>query len=291
MLNLLLAKPILAAKQVLIKTLWDKFYKQHHRSPQLVIYQIGEDDASSVYIKHKKAFCEANQILCHVRHLAATVILTEVLTVITESNADPLIDGILVQLPLPSHLDKLQVLNAISPQKDVDALTSPWYASLAKGQTDLILPATCASFQAFIDFYQIQLRSKNVLIIGTGLIAGRPIGLYCLNQEATVQFANKATKNLLCLTKNADIIVIAIGVANFLTCAMVKPTAIIFDVGINRFNNLNTSQIVGDVDIDSFQNNLFDGHITPVPGGIGPLTITCLVINLLQLGLNVNVTK
>ena len=202
--------------------------------------------------------------------MPTTATQEEVLAVVAELNHDPEVDGILVQLPLPAQINEEAVLLAVDPKKDVDGFHPMNLGKLWSGQPELV-PATAAGIMRLLADYHIQVEGQNVLIIGRSLIVGRPLAGLFLAADATVTIAHSHTKNTLELARQADIVVAAIGQANFVTADFIKPGAVVIDVGTNRIDG----HLVGDVEYATVGQQA--GFITPVPGGVGPMTIAALL--------------
>lgn len=229
----------------------------------LAIISVGEYEASSRYIKQKNIKAEELGIDCYNYHFDVTT-EEKLISLINELNNDDKVDGIIVQLPLPSYLDKDKILNSISPLKDIDGLR----------KDSLFIPCTPKGILDLIKYYNINLVNKNILIIGRSNLVGMPLYNIFKSNDLNVNLAHSKTKNIVNLTRNADIIIIAIGRSNYLKSDMIKDNVIIFDVGINVINN----KLYGDVDFESVKNKV--SMITPVPGGIGPMTVYELFDNL-----------
>jgi methylenetetrahydrofolate dehydrogenase (NADP+)/methenyltetrahydrofolate cyclohydrolase len=236
---------------------------------------VGDDPASAVYVRNKHKACLAVGMNSYQIALPATISQDELISKIEELNADPLVDGILVQLPLPAHISEIAVTKAILPEKDVDAFHSENVGKIMIGKYDF-LPCTPAGIVRLLDFYNISVEGKSCVVIGRSNIVGKPMALLLLERNGTVTVCHSKTKNLKEITKAADIIIVAIGKPRFLTADMVKAGAVIVDVGINRGDD---GKLVGDVDFEAVSE--VASYITPVPGGVGPMTITMLLENTL----------
>ena len=244
--------------------------------PGLVVILVGEDPASQVYVRNKVAACEKAGFYSDKIVYAPDVAPQVVLDKIAELNADPKIHGILVQLPLPKHFDSDVVLEAIAPEKDVDGFHAENVGALMQGQPRFI-PCTPYGVMKFFEDAGIDLKGKEAVVIGRSNIVGKPMAMLLLHAGATVTVCHSQTKDLLFHTQRADILVAAIGRPRFVTAAMVKPGAVVIDVGINR---LPDGKLCGDVDFESVSE--VASAITPVPGGVGPMTITMLLGNTLE---------
>lgn len=241
----------------------------------LMVILVGNDPASQVYVASKEKACKRAGIASITKLLDENVSQKEVIQVIKEANNDNTIHGILLQLPLPKHLNEHEIINQILPEKDVDGLTNENQGKLFSGQRTII-PATPKGVMTIIKHYHIELSGKNAIVVGRSILVGKPMSMLLLHENATVTMAHSRTKNLKEITKKADIIVSAVGKNNFITSDMVKPEAVVIDVGINRVQG----KIVGDVDFMEVSEIV--GYITPVPGGVGPMTIASLLENVVE---------
>lgn len=246
------------------------------RRPGLAVILVGDDPASAVYVRNKVAACEATGIRSIMDRYGADLSEAALLGRIAELNADPSVHGILVQMPLPRHIDSHRVIEAIDPAKDVDG-----YSVLSAGQTLTGLPGLrpCTPFgcMKLIESTGQSLRGKHAVVIGRSNTVGKPMALLLLQAHATVTICHSATPDIGAHTRQADIVVAAVGRAGTVTAGMVKPGAIVIDVGINRGPD---GKLCGDVDFEAVRE--VAGWITPVPGGVGPMTITMLLANTLQ---------
>ena len=241
--------------------------------PGLAVVVVGSDPASAVYVRNKhKATLEAGMNSYQIE-LAESISEEELLLKIDELNRDSKVNGILVQLPLPAHISEKRITDAISPKKDVDAFHPQNVGKILIGDYDF-LPCTPAGVIRLLDFYGIEIEGKRCVVIGRSNIVGKPMAHLLLERNGTVTVCHSKTQNLSEITASADIIVAAIGKARFLTADMVKPGAVVIDVGINRNAD---GRLVGDVDFDEVSK--VASYITPVPGGVGPMTITMLLEN------------
>ncbi|MDT2813875.1 bifunctional methylenetetrahydrofolate dehydrogenase/methenyltetrahydrofolate cyclohydrolase [Vagococcus carniphilus] len=241
------------------------------RLPKLVVILIGEDVGSQVYVRNKEAAAKKIGFHSQVDRLPETTSEEELLKRITQYNEDQQIDGILVQLPLPKHIDEERVLLAIDASKDVDGFHPLNMGKLFIGQPDK-LPCTPYGIMELLRANDIEIAGKNAVIIGRSNIVGKPMAQLLLMADATVTITHSRTKNLKNITQNADIIVVAIGQAEFLTADYIKEGAVVIDVGMNRHEN---GHLVGDVNFENVSPKA--SYITPVPGGVGPMTITMLM--------------
>ena len=240
--------------------------------PCIAIVLVGEDPASQVYVRNKvKAanLCKMNPILIKKE---VTIAQKELLELVDKLNNDDTVHGIIVQLPLPKHLNEQEVINKISDKKDVDGFGLLNKGKLFSGLTS-IESATPKGIIKLLDEYKIEITGKNAVVVGRSNIVGKPMAILLLNRNATVTICHSRTQNLKEITKNADILVVAIGKANFIKEDMVKEGAVIIDVGTNRVDD----KLVGDVDFENVSPKC--SYITPVPGGVGPLTIASLLEN------------
>lgn len=243
--------------------------------PGLAIIMVGNNPASEIYVRNKEKACAEVGINAKVFHYEETVSETELINCIEALNEDENIDGIMVQSPLPSHLDEDKIINYIVPEKDVDGFGIASLGLLASDE-EKFLSATPFGIIEMLEHEEIPIESQNVVIIGRSKIVGRPMALALLNRNATVTITHSKTKNLQEITKTADILIVAIGKANFINEEYIKEGAIVIDVGINRIDG----KVVGDVDFASASKKA--SYITPVPGGVGPMTIAMLLTNVLK---------
>lgn len=242
-------------------------------NPGLAVILVGEDNASKIYVKNKKRCCDELGIFSEEFYFPEDTSEKEIIDLIEKLNQDKKINGILVQLPLPSHINQKNITESILPEKDVDAFHSSTIGNLLTNHTKL-LPCTPAGIIEIFHRENISLVGKHCVIIGRSNIVGKPLAFMLINEDATVTICHSKTKNLSEICKNADIIVCAVGKAKFLNRNMIKKGAVIIDVGINRDEN---GKICGDVDFDDVKN--IASAITPVPGGVGPMTIAMLMKN------------
>jgi len=246
-----------------------------HR-PGLVVILVGEDPASQVYVRNKVNACEKvglySEKITYDKEVNPQVVLDK----IAELNADPKVHGILVQLPLPKHFDEEAVLEAISAEKDVDGFHAENVGALAQGNPRFI-PCTPYGVMKMFEKGGVDLTGKEAVVVGRSNIVGKPMGLLLTNAGATVTICHSKTKDLLFHTSRADIVVAAVGRPRMITGDMIKPGAVVIDVGINR---LPDGKLCGDVDFDSCKE--VASLITPVPGGVGPMTITMLLANTIE---------
>lgn len=241
----------------------------------LAIILVGQSPSSLIYIQNKQKACEEVGMKSIVYNFDENISQKEIISKIEECNNNKEINGILVQMPLPNHLEAEVILNAISHYKDVDGLGLENQGKLMKGQ-DCIVPATALGVITLLKNNSVDIAGKNVVVVGRSVLVGRPLALLFLKENATVTIAHSKTTNLKDVTKRADILVVAIGKPKFVTEDMVKRDAVVVDVGINRV----TGKIVGDVDFDKVKE--VANMISPVPKGVGPMTIACLLENVLD---------
>ena len=244
-------------------------------TPGLAVLIVGDNTASQVYVRNKVRACERVKLNSQKRELLATIDETTLLQHIAEMNDDPAIHGILVQLPLPPHINAEKVLTAIAPHKDVDGFHPVNLGKLTAGLPSL-WPCTPHGCMRLLYHAGIAPGGKRAVILGRSNIVGKPMALMLINAGATVTVCNSKTPELAATTAQADIVIAAVGRAQMVGADMIKPGAAVIDVGINRGDN----GIVGDVDFAAVQK--VAGHLTPVPGGVGPMTIAMLVVNTLQ---------
>ncbi|WP_374696935.1 bifunctional 5,10-methylenetetrahydrofolate dehydrogenase/5,10-methenyltetrahydrofolate cyclohydrolase [Spiroplasma endosymbiont of Polydrusus formosus] len=254
-----------------------KIKAAEQRIPALTIIQIGNNKASSTYIKNKKIACEKVGINCNVLNYLDTFSETALIKIIDELNNNAEIDAILVQLPLPEHINSEKIINTIATKKDVDGFKPEILGNLMLGHYNL-LPGTPKGIMALFRHYQIQLSGQHAVILGRSNIVGKPLANILINASATVTVCHSQTKDLTALTKQADILISAVGKAKFVTASMIKEDAIVIDVGINRDEHNN---LCGDVDFENVLPKV--KMITSVPGGVGPMTISSLLENILYL--------
>lgn len=243
--------------------------------PKLVVIQVGNNDASNVYIKQKHNMC--NYIGYEFEHinLDSDVTTDMVLELVNKLNGDDSVNGILVQLPLPDEIDSNMVVNAVSPLKDVDGLTDLNNGMLFH-EKDALYSCTPYGIMELLDRYNISVSGKNVVVVGRSDLVGKPMAMMMLGSDATVTICHSKTRNLSDFTKNADILVVAVGKPNFITSDMISDDTVVIDVGISRTEN----GLCGDVDYESLKDKC--SYITPVPGGVGPMTVAMLGKNVLK---------
>ncbi|QJC56880.1 Bifunctional protein FolD protein [Polaromonas vacuolata] len=244
--------------------------------PGLAVILVGESPASQVYVRNKVKACEDSGLYSVLEKYDADMSQADLLARIDALNQDPSIHGVLVQLPLPPHIDAQKVIEAIAPAKDVDGFHVASAGALMVGQPGF-WPCTPYGCMKMLDSIGYDLNGKHAVVIGRSNIVGKPMALMLLQKNATVTICHSGTKNLKAMTLQADVIVAAVGKRNVLTADMVKPGAVVIDVGMNRDDS---GKLCGDVDFDGVSS--VAGYITPVPGGVGPMTITMLLVNTLE---------
>ena len=254
--------------------------KEKNITPGLAVILVGNDAASATYVGSKAKSCKNAGIYSVVHEMPETIPQDEILDIIDRMNKNPNLDGILVQLPLPKHIDTTLILEAIDPTKDVDGF-HPYNVGRMVSNLDAFVPATPFGVMRLFEEYNIDVVGKNVCVIGASDIVGKPMASLLINAKATVEVCNSKTKNLKAHTLNADIICVGTGVVNLITSDMVSEGAIIIDIGINR---LESGKLVGDVDFHNVKDQC--SYITPVPGGVGPMTIAMLLKNTLKAAKN-----
>ena len=245
-------------------------------TPGLAVILVGDNPASQVYVRNKVKACEDTGMHSVLERYDASLSEADLLARVDALNNDPTIHGILVQLPLPAHIDAHKVIEAISPAKDVDGFHVASAGALMVGQPGF-WPCTPYGCMKMLESIGYDLRGKHAVVIGRSNIVGKPMALMLLQQNATVTICHSATRDLKAMTLQADVIVAAVGKRNVLTADMVKPGAVVLDVGMNRNDE---GKLCGDVDFEGVKQ--VAGWITPVPGGVGPMTITMLMVNTLE---------
>ena len=250
--------------------------KEKNITPGLAVILVGNDAASATYVASKAKACKDAGIYSVVHEMPESITQEELLETINMMNNNPKLDGILVQLPLPKHIDTTTVLEAINPLKDVDGF-HPYNVGRMVSNLDSFLSATPFGVMRMFEEHNIELSGKDVVVIGSSDIVGKPMASLLINKKATVTVCNSRTKDLKAHTSKADIVIIAVGVPYLLKEDMVKAGAIVIDVGINR---LDTGKLVGDADFEGLKNKC--SFLTPVPGGVGPMTIAMLLKNTIK---------
>ncbi len=245
-------------------------------TPGLAVVLVGDNQASQVYVRNKVKACEDNGLHSVLEKYEASMTESELLARVNALNNDPTIHGILVQLPLPPHINAQKVIEAIHPSKDVDGFHIASAGALMTGMPGF-WPCTPYGCMKMLESIGYDLRGKHAVVIGRSNIVGKPMALMLLQQNATVTICHSATPDLKAMTRQADVVVAAVGKRHVLTADMVKPGAVVLDVGMNRDDQ---GKLCGDVDFEAVKQ--VASHITPVPGGVGPMTITMLLVNTLE---------
>ena len=243
--------------------------------PKLVVIQVGNNEASNIYIRQKTKMCDYIGYYYEHIKLEETVTTEDILEIINKLNKDKEVNGILVQMPLPDHIDTYAIQNAVLPEKDVDGL-SDINSGMLIHQKDSLYPCTPYGVMELLKRYEISVESQNVTIVGRSNLVGKPLAIMMINAGATVTVCHSKTKNLDNYTRKADILVVATGKKHLINKTMVKENAIVIDVGITKEDD----QLYGDVDFDSIKDKV--KYITPVPGGVGPMTVAMLGENILK---------
>ena len=244
--------------------------------PCLAVIIVGEDPASKVYVRNKHKACESvgfKSVVCEMNEETTT---EELVAKVNEFASDEGVDGILVQLPLPRHIDEKAVIKAIPPEKDVDAFTLENVGAIMTGDP-VFLPCTPAGIMKMLEYKNVAIEGKECVVVGRSNIVGKPMAMLLLSKNGTVTVCHSRTKDLASVTSRADILVAAVGKPRFISADMVKPGAVVIDVGINREPD---GKLCGDVDFEGV--SAVASMITPVPGGVGPMTITTLLSNTLR---------
>ena len=249
--------------------------KKTGKTPGLATVLVGDDPASAVYVRNKNKICGELGFQSFEQKLSADTSEEKLLQLVSELNSNQDIHGILVQLPLPDQIDSEKILQAIDPRKDVDGFHPINVGKLVVGNA-LLTPCTPTGIIALLDHYDIEISGKHAVIIGRSNIVGKPVSMLLLQRNATITICHSRTQNLEEVTRSADILVAAVGRANFVTEEMVSEGTVVIDVGINRVDG----KLTGDVDFEAVSKKA--SHITPVPGGVGPMTIALLMENTLK---------
>ena len=253
---------------------------RHGVVPGLATVLVGEDPASQVYVKSKQKTAHALGMNSFQHDLPASTSQADLLALVGRLNADPTVNGILVQLPLPKHIDQFAIISALSPAKDVDGLHPESSGKLVAGG-DTFVPCTPMGCVMLASDVAPDLAGKHAVVIGRSILVGKPVALLLLNENATVTMAHSRTRDLAAVCRSADILVAAVGKAEMIKGDWIKPGAVVIDVGINRLPTPDgKGRLVGDVDTAGAAK--VAGAITPVPGGVGPMTIACLMVNTLK---------
>lgn len=275
MAHIIDGKLISAAARADIAKRSAEFEAKYNIKPGLAVVIVGDDPASQVYVRNKKKACGEVGFYSEVHELPESTTMDELLNKIAEINSNPAIHGILVQLPLPKHLNENAIIDAIPPEKDVDAFHPINTGKIMIGNYSF-LPCTPAGVMKMLEYENISVEGKECIVVGRSNIVGKPMAMLLLQANGTVTICHSRTKNLSEVTKRADILVSAVGKAGFITADMVKDGAVVIDVGMNRNAD---GKLVGDVDFAAVSEKA--SAITPVPGGVGVMTITMLLENTL----------
>lgn len=247
------------------------------RPPGLAVLMVGDNPASAAYVRNKERACAAVGIASFGQHYPASTTQLELEQAIATLNQDDRVDGILIQLPLPDHLDSVTLLNQIDPTKDADGLHPANMGRLVRGEPGL-RSCTPAGVMRLLQEYEIDLKGKQAVVLGRSILVGKPLALMLLEADATVTVAHSRTQDLGAIARSADILIAAVGRPELVVADMVKPGAVVVDVGINRVSDPSgRSRLVGDVHFESVQNKA--QFLTPVPGGVGPMTVAMLLDN------------
>lgn len=250
--------------------------EEHEVTPGLAVILVGDDPASHTYVKMKAKSCKEVGIYSITHEMPEDIKESEILDTIAMMNKNPNIDGILIQLPLPSHIDTTKVLEAVAPEKDVDGF-HPFNVGRLVTNLDGFVPCTPLGVMKLLAEYDIDVQGMNAVVVGASNIVGKPMANLLLNANATVDICHIYTKDLKAHTREADILLVGVGKINLITEDMVKDGAIVIDIGINRNSD---GKLVGDVDYEAISKKA--SYITPVPGGVGPMTIAMLLENTLK---------
>ncbi len=272
-MNLIDGKALAAEMRVQLREQAERFYEERGRRVGLAVVLVGEDPASQVYVRNKIKACEETGIQSFAYRLPADTQEEELIALLDKLVASEDIHGILVQLPLPKHLDERKILSRIPAAKDVDGFCAQNVGNLAMNR-ETIVACTPYGVMKMLEKYGIDPKGKTAVVLGRSNIVGKPMAMLLLNADATVTVCHSKTKNLKEVCASADILVVAIGRAKFVTADMVKEGAVVIDVGMDRDEN---GKLCGDVDFDRVKEKA--SYITPVPGGVGPMTITMLMYN------------
>jgi len=254
--------------------------KKHERAPKLCIILVGDDPANSSYVKSKKKSCNEIGILCDLKILPFSTTQNELLTLIETLNNTPEINGILVQLPLPKHIDQNTIIQSIDYKKDVDGL-HPMNTGLLNVATDSIIPCTPKGILSLLKAEGISITGKHCVVIGRSNLVGKPMAQLMLRENASVTVCHSKTRDLPYLTRQGEILIIAIGHPNLVNADMLKEGAVVVDVGINNVDGKLVGDIYNSIDVTDIEKKA--AAITPVPGGVGPMTIASLMENVVEI--------
>ncbi|PZU97434.1 MAG: bifunctional methylenetetrahydrofolate dehydrogenase/methenyltetrahydrofolate cyclohydrolase FolD [Pseudanabaena sp.] len=277
MANIIDGKALAKKMQQAIATEVAQLAPKYGRPPGLAVLMVGDNPASAAYVKNKETACQRVGIASFGKHFPMNTTQAELEQVIDDLNNDDRVDGILIQLPLPDHLDAIALLNRLDPDKDADGLHPNNLGRLVRGEEGL-RSCTPAGVMELLAEAKIDLSGKKAVVVGRSILVGKPISLMLLEANATVTVAHSRTQDLVAVIREADILIAAIGKPEMITADMVKPDAVVIDVGINRVTDeAGKSKLVGDVDFAGIST--VASHLTPVPGGVGPMTVTMLLHN------------
>jgi methylenetetrahydrofolate dehydrogenase (NADP+) / methenyltetrahydrofolate cyclohydrolase len=271
--NIIDGRELAKQTRIKLKKKVNKLYLERNIYPGLTVVLVGEDPASATYVRNKERYAKRVNIVSNTIRLSKDTTQNELIEVIGNLNDDNTVHGILVQLPLPGHIDENAVINSISPQKDVDGFHVINSGKLLTGQ-DSLRPCTPSGIIKLIESIGVDIEGKNAVVVGRSNIVGKPAALLLLEKNATVTICHSRTKDLGAVTRAADILVVAIGRKEMITGDMVKPGAVVIDVGSNFDEDMKQ---FGDVNFDEAKE--IAGFISPVPGGVGPMTISYLLVN------------
>lgn len=274
MATILDGKQLAAKKRAQIKTEVEQL-KKENITPGLAVILVGEDEASKTYVRAKQKACEQAGIHSVLIKKESSITQPELVEEIERLNEDDAIDGILVQLPIPDHISEQVIIESIAPEKDVDGFHPVNIGRMMIGE-DAFLPCTPAGIIEMIKEANIEIAGKHAVIVGRSNIVGKPVGQLLLNEHATVTYCHSRTSDLRAVTLQADIIIVAVGIKHFISGDDIKDGAVVIDVGINREDG----KLYGDVEFNSAKEKA--SYITPVPGGVGPMTITMLLENTIK---------
>ena len=258
-----------------IKEETEELINLYHKQPHLVVILIGDNPASETYVKMKEKACVKAGFMSTIIRRDNSITEIDLVQIIKDLNEDDSVHGILLQLPIPKHINEDRVLNLIDPRKDVDGFVYENVAKLNQGQKDALVPCTPLGITKILEEYNLETVGKRCVIIGRSQIVGKPMAALMLQRNSTVTICHSKTIDMPSIAKEADILIVAVGKAHMIDDTYVKPGAIVIDVGINRVDG----KITGDVDFDKVEP--IAGYITPVPKGVGPMTIACLLDNTL----------
>ncbi|MEB3205929.1 MAG: bifunctional methylenetetrahydrofolate dehydrogenase/methenyltetrahydrofolate cyclohydrolase FolD [Vampirovibrionales bacterium] len=274
-----------------LKRQLSQWQSQGRRMPGLTVVRVGDDPASGVYVNKKAKTAQELGITSHIEHLSDNISKSQMMDTLERLNADDNVDAVLVQLPLPDHLDALEIMQHLDPAKDADGFHPVNLGLLMAGAHPVAPPCTPAGIIALLKAYDVPLAGSHAVVIGRSMIVGKPLALMLLNESATVSVCHSKTQNLSAMTRQADILIAAVGKPHFINANMIKADAVVMDVGINRRETAalsaevsgasSTSKLVGDIDFDNVAPKA--RLITPVPGGVGPMTIAMLMRNTVAL--------